>query len=161
MRTTNCVAVSSLVITLAMAAAISHAGPGAAAAVAGPSPETVQETPDAGCDNSCRGLGLEKVKAGDEHCGLIPRARKDESLDAACQLAAAHRDDLQERAEERVREKCAEELDRSECECRIELREWQNVYTHVFSQNCWTECGWAALVECERPAADQGEAEDG
>ncbi len=104
----------------------------------------------ASCDNSCRGLGIEKVKAGDEHCGLVPRERKDESLAAACGLADAHREELERRAEKKASNKCEKELASPACSCRRELRRWENVYTHVLSQRCWAECGWAYLIDCER-----------
>ena len=120
-------------------------------------PEASPSATAASCQNSCRGLGIEKVRAGDEHCGLVPRAVKDEALDAACRLAESHHESLQSRAEERARGKCAEQIDREACRCRTELRAWQNVYTHVLSKNCWTECGWAYLIECERrPEAEEG-----
>jgi hypothetical protein len=142
-----------LVALLAVAAAAAASLPGRADTPQDAPPEP----PTPNCANSCRGLGIEKVKAGDEHCGLIPRERKDESLDAACSLAESHREQLQATAETRARRKCSEQLDQEACSCRTELRPWQNVYTHVFSQRCWAECGWAFLIECgRRPAADDG-----
>lgn len=102
------------------------------------------------CSGECRGLGIEKVKAGDEHCGLVPRERKDTALDAACTLAESHREELQAYAEEQARGECAAVERREGCRCEGELRRWQNVYTHVFSQRCWTECGWAFLLQCQR-----------
>ena len=144
-----------LVLTMVIAAIALLPSPVAAQET--PEPDATQDPPAPSCDKSCRGLGIEKVKAGDEHCGLVPRERKDESLDAACGLAESHREELQRLAEERARGKCDDELDQAACLCRIELRSWQNVYTHVLSQKCWTECGWASLIECERrPEADDG-----
>ena len=132
------------------------------AAAGGPAPadaarDAARGRPAASCKNSCRGLGIEKVKAGDEHCGLISRERKDEALDAACGLADSHRAELEATAEKKARQECSDELDEERCACRTELRRWQNVYTHVFSQRCWAECGSAFLIECgRRPAADDG-----
>ena len=109
------------------------------------------------CGTECRGLGIEKVKAGDEHCGLVPPRRKDEALEAACRLARKHREELQARAQEKAWEKCRKVNERKGCRCAGEIRRWQNVYTHVMSQRCWTECGWAYLIECERePEAGGG-----
>ena len=137
--------------------AIVAAGPVPSPAQDDPAPEATQDSVAPSCQNSCRGLGIKKVQAGDVHCGLVSREIKDEALDAACGLAEAHRESLQEQAEEKAWEKCAEESDQAACRCRTELRSWQNVYTHVFSQRCWTECGWAFLVECERrPTTDDG-----
>lgn len=118
--------------------------------------QSEQESAPANCGNSCRGLGIEKVKAGDEHCGLVPRERKDESLAAACGLADAHREELQQQAEKKAAGKCGAELASTDCGCRGELRRWENVYTHVLSQRCWTECGWAFLVDCERRPETDG-----
>lgn len=157
MRARGRTLVRSLVLTAATVAASPFPTPSAARGQQEPAPAAVQVSTTPDCGNSCRGLGIEKVKAGDEHCGLVPRERKDESLDAACGLAESHREELQRLAEERARGKCDDELDQPACLCRTELRAWQNVYTHVLSQNCWTECGWAFLIECEqRPAADDG-----
>ena len=158
MRTNDRSRLLPVVSSLVLAASIGLADPSAGRADEGPEATRASSAPS--CLSSCRGLGVEKVKAGDEHCGFIPRARKDESLDAACRLAESHQEKLQQRADERAREKCADELDRSGCECRTELRRWQNVYTQVFSQRCWTECGWAAVVECEREAASGDEDRD-
>jgi hypothetical protein len=125
-------------------------------AVESPEPEATRDAPTPSCDKSCRGLGVEKVQAGHEHCGLIPRERKDEALDAACRLADSQRDELRQRARENAEHKCSQEREESACLCRSELRSWQNVYTHVLSQNCWTECGWAFLIDCgRRPAAGE------
>ena len=111
------------------------------------------------CRAECRGLGLDKVKAGDEHCGLVPRKRKRTALDAACRLADSHRQELQARARERAGNKCGHVGERQGCRCRGELRRWENVYTNHLSGRCWTECGWAYLLECEREPAPP--AEDG
>ena len=108
------------------------------------------KTTRASCKNSCRGLGIEKVKAGEEHCGLVTRERKNESLAAACDLAESHREDLQRQAQEAAASECEAQLDSPACGCRREMRRWENVYTHVFSQRCWTECGWAFLIDCQR-----------
>ena len=143
--------------SLALAAALAAAAPGLASAQDDPAAQTTQESVAPHCTNSCRGLGIEKVKAGEKHCGLISRERKDLSLDAACLLADSHRKELETMAEERAREKCDQQLDQTACRCQTELARWQNVYTHVFSQRCWTECGWAFLVECDRlPGTDEG-----
>ncbi len=112
--------------------------------------ETAPGTTAPRCKAECRGLGLEKVKAGDEHCGLVSREHKDAALDAACTLADSHREELQALAEERARDKCGSTADREGCRCRVEFRRWENVYTHVLSQRCWTECGWACFIECRR-----------
>ena len=138
----------ALVLTAALAAAAYAAGHGRAAA--GPAQEAPEDAAPASCANECRGLGLRKVQAGEEHCGLVPREIKDDALDAACRLAEANRQKLEALAEERAREKCAGEIDQPACTCRTELRPWQNVYTHVLSKNCWTECGWAFLIDCDR-----------
>ncbi len=140
-----------------MAIAANALLPASAPARNNPEADASQDSATASCADSCRGLGIEKVKAGDEHCGLIPRERKDESLDAACALAESHHEELQRLAEERARGKCDDHLEQSSCLCRTELRGWNNIYTHVFTQKCWTECGWAFLIECERrPTADAG-----
>jgi len=149
-----------VVLTLATAAVGPFPGPGPVPARGNPAPETTQDSAAPSCENSCRGLGVEKVKAGDEHCGLVPRERKDEALDVACGLAESHHEELQQGALERAEAKCEAQRDRSGCRCQTELRSWQNVYTHVLSQRCWTECGWAALIECE-PAAATDDAGDG
>ena len=136
----------ALVLTAAIATAAQAAGPGEAAA--SPAQEAPEDAAPASCQRECRGLGLRKVQAGEEHCGLVPRDIKDEALDAACRLAESSRAELEALAAEKARAKCADEIDQPACSCRTELRAWQNVYTHVLSQNCWTECGWAFLVEC-------------
>ena len=151
MKTQGKIAIQSLLVAMAIATA----APGPLSAQDSPTAETTESSAAPSCDNDCRGLGIEKVKAGEEHCGLIPSERKDESLAAACGLAESHREELHKLAEERAREKCEEQLDQTACRCKTELRPWQNVYTHVLSQRCWTECGWAFLIECEQqPAAD-------
>jgi hypothetical protein len=153
-RTTS-LSIPRLALAVTVAATAILAGPGGAPANAQDNTEAAPQAPPPACTNSCRGLGIEKVQAGEEHCGLVPRAIKDEALDAACRLAELHREALEARAEERSRGKCSQQTDEPACECRTELREWQNVYTHVLSQNCWTECGWAAFTVCAgRPAAD-------
>jgi hypothetical protein len=130
-------------------------------------PGFAQETSDqtsgsvgATCGTNCRGLGIEKVKAGDEHCGLVSRERKDRALDMACSLSEENREELQALATERASDKCSDEESRKECECTVEIRPWQNVYTHVLSQRCWTECGWAVLIECGVRSVDEGRADD-
>ena len=130
-------------------------------------PGIAQETSDensgsdgSSCGTSCRGLGIEKVKAGDKHCGLVPRERKDRALDAACSLSEENREELQALARERASDKCSDSEGRKECECTAELHPWQNVYTHVLSQRCWTECGWAVLIECGARSVDEGAADD-
>ena len=72
-------------------------------------PGMAQETPDEtsgsdglSCGTSCRGLGIEKVKAGDTHCGLVSRERKDRALDMACSLSEENREELQALATERA-----------------------------------------------------------
>ena len=52
------------------------------------------------CGTSCRGLGIEKVKAGDEHCGFLTQERKEKALDMACSLSVDNQDDLQRLAKE-------------------------------------------------------------
>ncbi len=114
------------------------------------------------CRLKCRGLGLDKVKAGDEHCGLVPRGHKRAALDAACVLAESKREELQARARERAEGKCGQVGERQGCRCRGEIRRWENVYTNHLSGRCWTECGWAYLIECDRqpePAAETGDDE--
>ncbi len=116
-----------------------------------------QASTAASCSGSCRGLGLEKVKAGDEHCGFISRERKETALAAACGLAESNHEALSQTAEERAWAKCDDSRDESACSCTTELRSWQNIYTHVLSQRCWAECGWAYVIECER----RSESDDG
>ncbi len=111
--------------------------------------QEAQTTDAPSCREKCRGLGLDKVKAGDEHCGLIPRKRKRTALDAACSLADSNREELQARAQERAESKCDHVGERDGCRCRGELRRWENVYTNHLSGRCWTECGWAYVIECE------------
>ncbi len=121
--------------------------------------QDAQTADAASCRAKCRGLGLDKVKAGDEHCGLVPRERKRTALDAACSLADSKPDELQARARERAESRCGAASEREGCRCRGELRRWENVYTNHLSGRCWTECGWAYLLECERepePPADSG-----
>ena len=143
------------VVVAALAAAIGPVGSGQAAGEDGGERTARDAAPY--CGTECRGLGIEKVKAGDEHCGLLSRERKDTALDAACALAETHRRELQKKAEERASDKCGAVRERKGCRCRGELRRWQNVYTHVLSQRCWTECGWAYLIGCERrPEGDGG-----
>ena len=134
------------------------AGPFLTAAILGllwltPAAAVPQESQPSGalsCRAKCRGLGLDKVKAGDEHCGLVPRKRKRTALDAACTLAKTKREELQARAKERAEEKCGHVGGREGCRCQGELRRWENVYTNHLSGRCWAECGWAYLIECER-----------
>ena len=130
-------------------------------------PGFAQETPDetsgsveTSCGTSCRGLGIEKVKAGDTHCGLVTRERKDRALDMACSLSEENREELQALAAERAWDKCPEEEGRKECECTAVLHPWQNVYTNVLSQRCWTECGWAVLIECGVRSGDESTADE-
>ncbi len=146
----------ALAATIAALAPFPSPSPSEAQSPQPPRPEATRASAVPSCNNSCRGLGIDKVRAGDEHCGLVPRETKDRALDAACGLAESHRETLQRRAEEKAREKCAEQGDHAACLCRTELRAWQNVYTHVLSKNCWTECGWAFLIECERRPDDDG-----
>ena len=113
------------------------------------------------CRAECRGLGLDKVKAGDEHCGLVPRERKRIALDAACELADSKREELEARARERAENKCGYVLEREGCSCDGEVRRWENVYTNHLSGRCWTECGWAYVIECEREAEAPAESGDG
>lgn len=101
------------------------------------------------CTRDARGLGTEKVKAGDEHCGFVSRVQKTKALDTACSLSEEHRGALQSFAEEKARDQCSASYDRRDIVCSGELREWQNVYTHVLSQRCWAECGWAFVIDCE------------
>ncbi len=109
------------------------------------------------CRAECRGLGVDKVKAGDEHCGLVPRERKRTALDAACSLADSRPEELQARARERAENKCGHVAERDGCRCEGGLRRWENVYTNHLSGRCWTECGWAYLLECQRePEAETG-----
>ncbi len=127
------------------------------ASAAGQEPQTTQAP---SCRAKCRGLGLDKVKAGDEHCGLVPRERKRAALDAACTLADGQREELRARARERAEGKCGDAGKREGCRCRGEHRRWENVYTNHLSGRCWTECGWAYLLECERepePPAETGD----
>jgi hypothetical protein len=98
------------------------------------------------CSGSCRGLGIEKVKAGDVHCGLVARERKDRALDLACSLSVESRDDLQSHAKQRALSKCSRPEGDGDL-CTGSLSRWQNVYTNVLSQRCWAECGWAFLIE--------------
>ena len=140
---------------IAAAAALTWS-PSPASAQTEPGHDTARASATPSCHNSCRGLGVKKVQAGSEHCGLIPRESKDEALDAACGLAESDRERLLDRAEEIAREKCAGQADEPACACRTEIRDWQNVYTHVLSQNCWTECGWAFLIDCESRPDDDG-----
>ncbi|MCP3963962.1 MAG: hypothetical protein GY719_39520 [bacterium] len=119
--------------------------------------QEAQNTTAPSCRGECRGLGLEKVKAGDEHCGLVPRERKRIALEAACELADSKREELQALAKERAETKCGHLGEREGCRCETEFRRWENVYTNQWSKRCWTECGWAYLIECERapePAAE-------
>ncbi len=102
------------------------------------------------CSLKCRGLGLDKVKADDEHCGLVSRERKRIALEAACTLADSKKDELQARAQERAHNKCGHVSEREGCRCDGELRRWENVYTNHLSGRCWTECGWAYLIECDQ-----------
>ena len=102
------------------------------------------------CRSKCRGLGLDKVKAGDEHCGLVSRERKRTALDAACTLADSKREELQVLAQERAESRCGHIGEREGCRCEGELRRWENVYTNHLSGRCWSECGWAYLIECKR-----------
>jgi hypothetical protein len=111
------------------------------------------------CDTGCRGLGVEKVKAGDEHCGFLPRDRKEEALEAACELAGRHRESLVSRARELAAEQCGDAARQASCRCEGELRRWENTYTHLLSQRCWSECGWAYLLGCSR-ATDSGNVEN-
>ena len=155
MRSLTSATSRALIVTAIIAATTQPAG--AVATWADSAPDETQDSAPTSCENECRGLGLKKVQAGEEHCGLVPRETKDEALDAACRLAEANRQKLEVLAEEKAREKCADEIDQPACSCRTELRPWQNVYTHVLSQNCWTECGWAFLIDCDRrPEADDG-----
>jgi hypothetical protein len=126
------------------------------ATAAGQDPRTTQAP---SCRAKCRGLGLDKVKAGDEHCGLVPRERKRAALEAACALADGQRPELQARARERAENKCGHAGEREGCRCRGEHRRWENVYTNHLSGRCWAECGWAYFLECERqpePPAETG-----
>ena len=111
------------------------------------------------CRAECRGLGVDKVKAGDEHCGLVPRKRKRIALDAACELADSKREELQALAREQAENRCDYVLEREGCRCDGKIRRWENVYTNHLSGRCWAECGWAYLLECERepePPAETG-----
>ncbi len=99
---------------------------------------------------ACRGLGLEKVKAGDQHCGLASRKRKAAALEAACNLAEVNREELEARAKSRAQDKCRKPADAEEYRCSEELHRWENVYTNVISVRCWAECGWAYLIDCEK-----------
>ena len=109
--------------------------------------EAAQREASLECSGSCRGLGIEKVKAGDEHCGLVPRERKDRALDLACSLSKENRKSLQSHAKERASSKCSNAGETDYHRCKSSLRRWQNVYTHVLSQRCWAECGWAYVIE--------------
>ena len=109
------------------------------------------------CHAKCSALGVDKVKAGDEHCGLVSRRRKRAALDAACELAGSHREELRARAREKAAEKCGHVGERQGCRCEGEMRRWENVYTNHFSQRCWAECGWAYFLECGRePESEPG-----
>lgn len=91
---------------------------------------------------SCRHLGVVEIKVASEHCGYLDAQRKEAAFSAACTLADQQQEALQEEAREGS----------STCgalECQGRLRRWQNAYTHVISKNCWTECGWAWVVDCE------------
>lgn len=125
-------------------------------AAVGQQPPADEATHPAACQADYRGLGVEKVKAGDEHCGWTPRERKVRALDAACALGSENAEALKALARQRAEKKSSEVRNREGCTCTIELRRWENVYTHVLSQRCWTECGWSAQVEC-RP--EEGGAE--
>lgn len=126
--------------------AVTSDSPAAASATPQPGPSATRRSH---CSSGCRGLGIEKVKVADEHCGLAGRKRKRAALGAACDLADANRQELQAAAELRARESCAHLDDGSGCTCEGGLRRWENVYTHVLSQRCWAECGWAYVVDCQ------------
>ncbi len=102
---------------------------------------------------SCRHLGVVEIKVGSEHCGYIDPEHKRAIQATACTLAESREEELKMEARS----------DDSTCkstDCRGSLRPWQNIYTHVFSQNCWSECGWAWVLDCEHgPAAENGEQE--
>ncbi len=115
--------------------------------------QEAQTTDAPSCREKCRGLGIDKVKAGDEHCGLVPRKRKRVALAAACSLADSNQEELKARAQERAENKCRYAGQREGCQCQGELRRWENVYTNHLSGRCWTECGWAYLIECDREPA--------
>jgi hypothetical protein len=145
-----------MLLAVALTAGVPQPGLGPVPARGAPIPDTAQDSAAPSCSRECRGLGIEKVKAGDEHCGLISRERKDEALDAACGLAESHREKLHQLAEEKAWQRCSTVRDRPDCRCETELRSWNNVYTHVFSQRCWAECGWAFLIECDRRPEEDG-----
>ena len=109
------------------------------------------------CHSGCRGLGVEKVKAGDEHCGFVPRERKDLALDTACRLADLHREVLESQAEESARTQCGQPMNQAGCRCVAQVRRWENTYTHLLSQRCWTECGWAYELACEAASSAESE----
>ncbi len=116
-----------------------------------------QTTSAPNCHAECRGLGIDKVKAGDEHCGLVSRERKRIALDAACTLADSKREELQALAQERAENKCERVGERQGCRCEGGLRRWDYLYTNHFSGRCWTESGWAYLIECDREPEPQSE----
>ena len=112
------------------------------------------------CRAKCSGLGVDKVKAGDEHCGLVARKRKRAALEAACRLAEMKRQELQAEARERAENKCAHVAGREGCRCEGEVRRWENVYTNHLSQRCWAECGWFYQLECDREREPPPEAQN-
>lgn len=116
-----------------------------------------QSTNVPSCRGKYRGLGIAKVKAGDEHCGLVSRRHKRAALDAACILADSKQEELQARARERAEGKCGHLLEHESCRCESELRHWENVYTNHLSGRCWSECGWAYVIECDRKPAPTAE----
>ncbi len=101
---------------------------------------------------SCRHLGVIEIKIGSEHCGYLDPDRKLSARNAACTLADQQKEVLQREAQAGV----------STChsaDCPGRWRRWENTYTHVISQNCWTECGWAWVVDCDSPPTDEAERE--
>jgi hypothetical protein len=139
---------------LAAALVLTAAAP--AATEKQPDTEITQGTAPVRCKSTCRGLGIEKVTAGEEHCGLVSRERKRRALDLACSLAEEHREELVARARERAAEKCDRTDDHEGCACEGRARKWENVYTHVLSQRCWSECGWAYVIECDHEGEEGG-----
>jgi hypothetical protein len=97
---------------------------------------------------TCHHLAVVEIKIGSEHCGYLDRDRKLSALKAACTLA----DQQQEALKKEVQNSS------STChstDCQAMWQRWENTYTHVISQNCWTECGWAWVVDCDSPQPEE------
>ena len=116
---------STRIRSLLVATAIAVASSAVLAAQAHSS-DTGPSSTDPSCTRDCRGLGIEKVKAGEEHCGLVSPERKAEALAAACGLAESHHDELQKLAEERAVAKCAAERDSPSCRRHTKHTESRN-----------------------------------